>query len=65
MNLVGIQAEYIFRVGVDPTLNFELDADSNDCKYSVTVTENPESAHIILLNNGLFSNPDPEFVRLW
>ena len=46
MNLVGIDAHYIFRVGVDPDLKIDLDADANDCKYSVTVSVSPLSAEI-------------------
>ena len=65
MDLVGIDASYIFRVGVDSDLKIDLDADANDCKYSVTVTVSPLSAQIIHDDIGEFVNHDQEFVRLW
>ena len=65
MDLVGIQPTYVFRVGADPEFNFLLDADANDCKYSVTVDIQPVSPFITSEDFGSFINHDIEFVRLW
>lgn len=65
MNLVGIDSLYIFRVGVDSDLKIDLDADANDCKYTVTVSVSPPSAFMTYDVIGDFYNHDTEYKRLW